>query len=155
MLFEKILKQTISRLERSSSNTWLHTLSPLHTYQMSGHNFSSSSTSSCDDVSLSSFRSRSFSSSSSTTSPPSPPPLPDLSLTSLHDLVEDSSVETDLDDIRLDDLNIETGKDIPDTAEIIREYLQSSHIQYSSIDLHSKNMVSSFEHLNVLKLSIR
>ena len=133
-------------MERSSSSAWLQTLSPLHTYQMPGQNFSSSSTSSCDDISLSSFRSRSFSSSSSTTSPTSPPHLPDLSIPSLHDLVGDATVETDLDDIRLDDLNIETsqGQDIPDTAEIIREYLQPSNIQYSSNDFHSKNLMVSY-----------
>ena len=108
---------------------WLPPLSPLNSVE-SCRNHSTSSASSCDDLSLSSFRSRSFSNSSNT-SQTSPLHLPELSIPSLHQLIGDANVETDLDDIRLDDLNIGSAQDIPDPAEIIREYLHPSDKEYS------------------------
>jgi hypothetical protein len=114
----------LNRLYRASSTNGLPPLSPppsLEPYRIR----SNSSASSCDDSSLSTFRSQSFSN-SSTTSLASPIYFPELTIPNFSQLIGNVNPETDLDDIRLDDLNIGSGPDIPDPAEIIREYLHPS-----------------------------
>jgi len=124
------------RLERASSINGLCPLSPSYEPY---RNRSNSSASSCDDISLSSFRSRSFSNSSST-SQTSPLHLPELSIPSLNQLIGDVNAETDLDDIRLDDLSLGSAQDMPDSAQIIREYLHPSETQYSNDVFLSQNL---------------
>ena len=46
-----------------------------------------------------------------------------MTIPNFSQLIEKVKVETDLDDIRLDDLNLGSAPNIPDPAEIIREYL--------------------------------
>eukprot|EP00092_Neocalanus_flemingeri_P000343 GFUD01000365.1.p1 GENE.GFUD01000365.1~~GFUD01000365.1.p1 ORF type:complete len:386 (+),score=85.82 GFUD01000365.1:117-1274(+) len=86
---------------------------------------SNSSASSCEDNRLTPFRPRSFSNASSS-SQTSPLHLPEMIIPNFTELVQNVNVETDLDDIRLDDLNIGSEPDISDPADIIREYLHPS-----------------------------
>ena len=83
---------------------------------------SNSSASSCEDFPHSPFRPRSFSNTSSA-SQTSPIHLPELTIQNLNHLIGNNAVETDLDDIMLDDLHLGSAQNIPDSATIIREYL--------------------------------
>ena len=90
---------------------------------------SSSSASSCDDIPHSPFRPRSFSNTSST-SQTSAFYLPELTIPNYDKLVGNNGFETDLDDIILNDLNLESGQNIPVTATIRRHYLHGHEINW-------------------------
>ena len=131
----------MNRLERASSINGLPPVSPPHIsepYRVR----SNSSASSCDDISLSSFRSRSFSNSSSN-SQTSPLHFPELTIPSFSHLLGNVNAETDLDDIRLDDLNLGSGPNIADPAEIIREYLHPTDKEISDDIFVSHNLTVS------------
>ena len=104
---------------------------------------SNSSASSCDDNSFSPFRPRSFSNASST-SQTSPLHLPELTIPNFSQLIGNTSVEMDLDDIRLDDLNLGSVPNIPDPAEIIREYLDSNEEEINEKSyIHQNKLMSN------------
>eukprot|EP00092_Neocalanus_flemingeri_P019449 GFUD01021067.1.p1 GENE.GFUD01021067.1~~GFUD01021067.1.p1 ORF type:complete len:534 (-),score=133.20 GFUD01021067.1:41-1642(-) len=130
------------RLVKASSTSRLTPHSPPQSME-SFRIRSNSGASSCGDNRLSPFRPCSFSNASSS-SQTSPLHLPEMIIPHFTELVQNVNVETDLDDIRLDDLNIKSESDISDPADILREYLHPSD-QYTDENIYVNQNLTILE----------